>query len=73
MMVNGIQTVTVVSPINQGKKLPLKPKTSENVNIVNIKKQAGKKVAQAPLTLQVDMVNRNTVTPSVQEELVEQH
>ena len=64
MVVNGIQTVTVVSPVNNNKKLPSKPKTSENVNIVNIKKQqAGKKVAQAPLTLQVDMVNRNTVTP----------
>lgn len=37
MVINGIQTVTVVSPHNQ-KKLPQKPKTSENINIVNVKK-----------------------------------
>ena len=64
MMINGIQRVAAVSPTNNTKKLPSKPKTSENINVVNIKKtQAGKKVNHAPLTLQVDMVNRNTVTP----------
>ena len=70
MVINGIQTVTVVSPHNQ-KKLPQKPKTSENINIVNVKKnQAGKKT-NAPLTLQVDMVNRNTATPQVHDEITE--
>ena len=62
------------------RRIPNKPKTVESVNLVNVKKTPvvvkGKQVNQvgvaaaaggnAPITLQVDMINRNTaLTPSV--------
>ena len=71
--------MTVVSPQNV-KRIPNKPKTVDSVNVVNVKKAAivvkgkqpgGQAAAQnnSPLTLQVDMINRNSaLTPSVYQE-----
>ena len=69
--------MTVMSPSNI-RRIPNKPKTVDSVNLVNVKKTPvvvkGKQVNaaaaghanNAPITLQVDMINRNTaLTPSV--------
>ena len=45
--VNSVQPVTVISPVNKNSKIPAKPKTSENINIINIKKQQNGKTKVA--------------------------
>lgn len=65
----------MVSPQSVKRSIQSKPKTVESVNLVNVKKtpivvkskQNGPLIANnAPLTLQVDMISRNTtLTPSV--------
>ena len=70
-----IQAVTIVSPQNVKRTIPNKPKTVDSVNLggaPNVKKTPvvvkGKPavVAQQPLTLPEEMINRDTaLTPSV--------